>query len=60
MSITTKELEKVGEQLLSEQVLIKKYRTFSSLCSDTELKKKLGEIADKHQQHFNTLVGFLQ
>ncbi|MBP3336811.1 MAG: spore coat protein [Clostridia bacterium] len=60
MSLTEKELENVGLSLAKEQVLVRKYRTFSSLCSDAELKKKLGEIADKHQQHFNTLMGFLQ
>lgn len=60
MALTSKELEKVGEQLNHEHILIKKYRTFSSLCSDSEMKKKLGEIADKHQQHFNMLMGFLQ
>ncbi len=60
MSLTSKELEKVGEQLNHEQIIIKKYRTFSALCSDSELKKKLCEIADKHQQHFNVLMGFLQ
>ena len=60
MSLTEKELENVGLSLAREQVLVRKYRTFSSLCSDAELKKKLGEIADKHQQHFNTLMGFLQ
>ncbi len=60
MSLTEKELENVGLSLAKEQVLVRKYRTFSALCSDAELKKKLGEIADKHQQHFNTLMGFLQ
>ena len=60
MALTEKELENIGLSLAREQVLVRKYRTFSSLCSDSELKKKLGEIADRHQQHFNTLMGFLQ
>lgn len=60
MALTAKELENIGMQLNREQVLVRKYRTFSSICSDTELKRKLGEIADRHQEHFNVLMGFLQ
>lgn len=60
MALTNKELENISDKLRKEQVLIRKYRTFSSLCTDGELKRKLSEIADKHQEHFNLLLGFLQ
>ena len=60
MELTSKELEAIENQLNYEQVLVKKFRTFSGLCSDSELKKKLGEVADRHEQHFNMLMGFLQ
>ena len=60
MNLSTKELEALEEQLRHEQVLVKKYRAFSGQCSDAQLKVTCNQIADKHQQHFNTLMGFLQ
>ena len=60
MNLTTKELSALEDQLNYEQILIKKYRAFSSQCNDTQLKVKCNQIADKHQQHFNTLMGYLQ
>ncbi len=60
MSLTDKELMAIDEQLAREQVLVKKYRVFAKDCQDAQLKAICNQIADKHQQHFNTLVGFLQ
>ena len=60
MNLTTEELDAIRGQLSREQVLIKKYRAFSGLCTDTQLKATYRQIADKHQQHFNTLMGYLQ
>lgn len=58
--MTTKELTALEEQLGSEQVLIKKYRTMASQCQDVALKTKLDGIASRHQQHFDTLKGYLK
>ena len=60
MNLTLKELMALEDQLNSEQVLIKKYRGYASACQDAELKATCNRIADKHQQHFNTLMGYLQ
>ncbi len=60
MNLTNKELMALDDQLGYEQVLIKKYRTYANECSDAQLKAKCNQIADKHQQHFNTLMGYLQ
>lgn len=60
MNLTVKELMALEEQLGSEQVLIKKYREFANKCQDAQLKAKCNQIADKHQQHFNILMGYLQ
>ncbi|MGN1059065.1 MAG: spore coat protein [Clostridia bacterium] len=60
MNLTNKELIALEDQLGYEQVLTKKYRTFASECQDAQLKAKCNQIADKHQQHFNTLMGYLQ
>lgn len=60
MNLTTKELSMLEDQLNYEQVLTKKYRSFATQCTDANLKVKCNQIADKHQQHFNTLMGYLQ
>lgn len=60
MNLTNKELIALEDQLGYEQVLTKKYRAFAFECQDAQLKAKCNQIADKHQQHFNTLMGYLQ
>ncbi len=58
--LTTKELSALDDQVRHEQVLVKKYQAMACLCSDTALQNELNSIADKHQQHCNTLLSFLQ
>lgn len=60
MNLTVKELMALEDQLNNEQVLVKKYRSFAQRCQDAQLKAKCNQVADKHQQHFNTLMGYLQ
>ena len=58
-SITSKELTAIEDQLNYESMLVKKYRTFANQCTDPVLKAKCSQIADRHQNHFNTLMGYL-
>ncbi len=58
-SLTTKELTALEEQLGSEQVLVKKYRTMAGQCSDTAIKNSLETIAGRHQQHYDKLLTYL-
>lgn len=60
MNITEKELMVLEDRMSGEQVLIKKYRMYAEQCTDAQLKAICNQIADKHQQHFNTLMGYLQ
>ncbi len=57
--MTTKELTALEEQLGSEQVLIKKYRTMASQCTEPSIQQQLEKISQTHQKHFNTLMGYL-
>ncbi len=59
-NLTTKELTALEEQLGSEQVLIKKYHTMASQCTDPALKNRLDSIAGRHQQHYDKLISFLK
>lgn len=57
--ITEKELAAIEDQLGNEQLLVTKFKAYSQMCSDPELKQKCDAIAQKHQSHFDQLMGFL-
>ena len=59
-NLTTKELTALDDQIRHEQVLVKKYKAMACLCTDPTVQGDLNSIADKHQQHCDTLLGFLQ
>ena len=58
-NITSKELSALEDQLNSEQMLVKKYRTFANACSDPQLRQKCEQVASRHQDHFNRLMSHL-
>ncbi len=59
-NLTSKELSAIEDQAGQEQTLVKKYQAMASMCSDTKIQQCLNDYANKHQQHFNSLVTFLQ
>ncbi len=59
MTITAKELAAIEEELSSEQTLIAKLKSYSQMCTDQQLKQQCDAIAQKHQNHFDRLMGFL-
>ncbi len=59
-NLTSKEMTALEEQLGSEQVLVAKYRGMAAMCSDAVIKNKLEQIADRHQQHYDRIVGYLK
>lgn len=59
-NISAKELSALEDQLNYEQTLVKKYRTFASQVTEPALRTKCNQIADRHQQHFDTLLTYLQ
>lgn len=58
-NLTAKELAALDDQLAQEQVLIKKYRLYAQQLSDVQLKAKCEQIATEHQNHYNTLMSYL-
>jgi len=58
-SISTKELSGLEDILGIEETLASKYKTYSGMCNDPILSKKFTAVANRHQKHFNTLVGYL-
>jgi hypothetical protein len=58
-NLTAKELSAIKDQLGVEENLIKKYKMYAQNTQDMVLKQKCEDIAQKHQNHFNTLMGHL-
>lgn len=58
-NLTSKELSAIEDTLGGEQNLVKKYRAMASMCTNETIKQDLERIADRHQQHANTLASFL-
>jgi len=59
-NLTSKELSALEDQIGSEQNMVKKYQAMACLCNDTKRQQELNNMATKHQQHYNTLITFLQ
>ena len=56
MAITSKELSWIEDQLTLEQLLIKKYRSVAENATDAAIAGKMASIAQRHEQHYNTLL----
>lgn len=59
-NLTSTELMALEDQLGQEQTLVKKYQAMANLCNDMQIQQCLNDYANKHQQHFNSLMTFLQ
>ncbi len=59
-NITGQELNIIKYQMESELTTIKKYKMYSSICTDPQLKTKFEQIASKHQKHFTSLLNLLE
>ena len=58
--ITCKELSSLSDLLGAEQLVINKYQSYACMTSDTALKSKYEQMAQKHQQHIETLYAQLK
>ena len=59
-NLTSKELTALEDQIGAEEVLVKKYEAMAALCTDQKFQQDFVCFANKHREHFNTLVSFLQ
>ncbi len=49
----------IEDQLNSEQLLIKKYKAYATMCSDPQIRTKFENYASEHQNHYNILLNQL-
>lgn len=59
MPITAYELTALSKQLRMEQLMVKKYRFFSAIATDQQLKLKCEQISAEHQEHYTRLLSYL-
>ena len=59
MSITSKELSWIEDQLSLEQLMVKKYKIAENLTEDKALKNKICDGGERHQKHYNKLLSYL-
>ena len=57
--LTAKELSALEDQLNSEHLLIKKFKSYAQMTSDTQIRGTCEQLAAKHKNHYDTLMGHL-
>lgn len=60
VNVSLKEFYAIEDQLEAEQMLVAKYRSYAESCSDPSLRDKCNHVADVHEKHYNTLLGYLK
>ena len=60
MALTSKELTGLEDLLTQEDIIIKKYQSYSTLCTDSAIKEKFDLLVSKHSQVYSTLLSQLQ
>ena len=58
--LTEKELSALEDQLNHEQALIRKYKGYAAIAQDPQIRTMCDQLACRHKQHFDTLMGHLQ
>ncbi len=59
MALTCKELSFIEDMMGLEQLMIEKYKAAENNTPDETLRSKMKSAADRHQQHFEKLMGHL-
>lgn len=60
IQLTTKELAVLTEQIAAEQSLVAKYNRLAQETRDDALRTKFTEVAQRHQNHYDTMFAYLR
>ncbi len=55
-NLTERELMILQDQIMQEMCMITKYLNYTEMTGDQELKTICRQVAQKHQNHYNTLI----
>ncbi len=58
-NLSEKELSAVQDILSEEELLIKKFQMLAEHSCDPKVKAQMTQIADRHQEHFNSIYSQL-
>ena len=58
--ITEKELSAISDLLSMEENMVAKYREYANQATDSVLKDRYEQIAQRHQRHFDELYANLK
>lgn len=58
-SLDSNDLKILEDQLNYEALMTKKFSTYAGYCTDTELKNLCQQASQKHKQHYNELLNYL-
>ncbi|WP_203227536.1 hypothetical protein [Calorimonas adulescens] len=58
-NLTERELLILQDQIMQEMCMISKFTNYAQMTNDTELKNVCSHVAQKHQNHYNTLIRHL-
>ncbi len=59
MSLTSKELSAIEDQLKVEKTLVKKFTLYAQMTNDPQLKTQFQNNSAKHQNHYDRLLAQL-
>ncbi len=57
--LSSKNLQILEDELNHEALLVHKYEQASTQCTDPQLRQLCTSIAEKHHNHFTTLLDYL-
>lgn len=58
-NIDANNLKVLEDQLNYESLMTKKFSSYANYCTDTELKNLCQQSSQKHKQHYNELLNYL-
>jgi len=57
--LSSRNLSILDDQLAQESIMTLKLRKYSKQCQDSELKNLCNRLAEKHKDHYNTLLNYM-
>lgn len=58
-NLTQRELNSIEERLAEEQLMVRKFKMYSKICTDPQLQQKCEQVAARHQEHYLRLLNTL-
>ncbi len=58
-SLSANNLSILENQLTQEALMIRKIQHYSRQCQDSELKNLCSRLAERHKNHYNSLLSYL-